>query len=120
MSIKNLKDNTIIKAIEELFNNLTAKSHKPTINVTVNQATKLIKAFLKIQNCRWKCVEPINHRVNAVERAVQTYKHHVIGRLCSINSKWLLQLRDQLAEQAMITLNIICTSRINPTKSTYH
>ena len=51
--ISNLKDETIIEAFESVFNELKDKGHKPTFNVTDNQCTKPIKAFLKKENCKW-------------------------------------------------------------------
>ena len=65
-------------------------------------------------------MEPTNHRVNAAERAIQTFKNHFISGLGSTDSEWPLQLWDQLAHQAATTLNIFRKSRINPTKSAYH
>ena len=46
--------------------------------------------------------------------------NHVISGLCTTDAKFPLQLWDKLTEQALITLNIVCTSRINPAKSAYH
>ena len=46
------KDATIIAAFEEVFNELKAKSYEPKFNVTDNQATGPIKAFLKTQGCK--------------------------------------------------------------------
>ena len=42
---KNLKDETIITAFEQVFNELEGKGCKPKFNVTDNQATKPIKHF---------------------------------------------------------------------------
>ena len=72
--INNLKDESIIAAFESVFNELKNKGHKPTFNVTNNQCTKPIKAFLQKENCKRQFVEPTNHRVNAAERAIQTFK----------------------------------------------
>ena len=41
------KDATIIAAIDEVFNELKAKGYELKFNVTDNQATAPIKAFLK-------------------------------------------------------------------------
>ena len=41
------KDATITTAFKEVFNKLKGKSYAPRFNVTDNQATALIKAFLK-------------------------------------------------------------------------
>ena len=45
--IKNLKDETIISVFEEVINDLKAKGHTPTFNITDKQATKPTKASLK-------------------------------------------------------------------------
>ena len=49
---KNLKDETIITAFEQVFNELEEKGYNPKFNVTDNQATKPIKAFLKSKECK--------------------------------------------------------------------
>ena len=49
--ISNLKYESIIAAFESVFNELKNKGHKPTFNVTDNQCTKPIKAFLQKENC---------------------------------------------------------------------
>merc|ERR1712155_1291 len=118
--IPNLKNDTIIESFENVFDELNNKGHRPTFNVADNQAAKPIKEFLQKENCRWQFVEPTNHRVNAAERAIQTFKNHFISGLCSTDDNWPLQLWDQMAEQATIPLNLLRTSRIDPAKSTYH
>ena len=45
--ITDLRDETIIKALTEVFEELAEKGYTPTFNVTDNQATTPIKAFLK-------------------------------------------------------------------------
>ena len=105
--IRNVKDETIIEAFDQVFQDLKERGFKPSFNVTDNQATKPIKAYLKNENAKWQFVEPSNHRVNAAERAIQTFKNHFISGLCSTDHDWPLQLRDQLTEQALIMLNIL-------------
>eukprot|EP00804_Cyclotella_cryptica_P001099 CCRYP_008385-RA/>CCRYP_008385-RA protein AED:0.18 eAED:0.13 QI:0/0/0/1/0.4/0.16/6/0/1406 len=97
-----------------------SKGYKPTFNVTDNQATTPIKAYLGTENCKWQFIEPNNHRINAAERAIQTFKNHFISGLCSTDSNWPLQIWDTMTEQAIITLNLLRTSRIDPSKSAYH
>jgi len=41
--IKDLKDDTIIAAFDEIFKDLTEKGYKPQFNVTDNQATTPLK-----------------------------------------------------------------------------
>eukprot|EP00804_Cyclotella_cryptica_P007133 CCRYP_020039-RA/>CCRYP_020039-RA protein AED:0.39 eAED:0.39 QI:0/0/0/1/1/1/2/0/512 len=118
--LSNLKDETILTAFGEVFQQLKDKGFKPAFNVTDNQAATPIKNYLSREGATWQFVEPNNHRVNAAERAIQTYKNHFISGLCTTDSEWPLQLWDNLAEQALITLNLLRTSRVDPTKSAYH
>ena len=109
-----------MEAFQELFQKLMDKGHKPTFNVTENQATKPIKAFLKTEKCDWQSVEPTNHRVSAVERAIQTFKNHFIIGVCSTDIEWTFQLQNTMTEQAVITCNTLRTSCIDPRKAAYH
>ena len=59
-------------------------------------------------------MEPPNHRVNAAERAILTFKNHFISGLSTTDSEWPLQLWDHMGEQAQTTLSILRQSRINP------
>ena len=67
----------------------------------------------------YQLVEPQNHRVNAAERAIQTFKHHFIAGLSSTNPKFPIALWDMLIPQAVLTLNLLQTSRVNPKLSVY-
>ena len=118
--MKDIKDETIIAVFDKIFKDLTNKGYKPTFNVTDNQATTPLKQYLSQEKCAWQFVEPTNHRANAVKRAIQTFKNHVISGLCTTDVGFPLQLWDKLTKQAVITLNILRTSRIDPTKSAYH
>ena len=90
--IKNLTNDSIIAAFDDIFTDLTTKGYKPTFNVTDNQATTPLKAYLKKEDCKWQFVEPTNHRVNAAERAIQTFKNHFISGLCTTDVDFPLQL----------------------------
>lgn len=117
--IKSTKSEDIIGAFEEIFQYLKDRGYSPKLNVTDNQAASQIKQFLSENDCQWQFVEPHNHRVNAAERAIQTFKNHFISGLCCTDSEFPLQLWDQLTEQAEITLNLLRTSRRDPSKSAY-
>ena len=81
LPIANVQDKTFIKAFDKIFTKLTEKGHKPTFNVTENQAVTPVEKYLCAKNCRWQSVEPANHRVNAAKRAIQTFKNHFISGL---------------------------------------
>ena len=64
-------------------------------------------------------VEPHNHRVNAAERAIQTFKNRFIGALGTTDSEFPIQLWDKLAPQVQDCINLLRRSRISPNKSAY-
>ncbi len=101
------------------FNNLTSKGYKPKINIMDNQATKHSKAFLTEQQCQLQLVEPHNHRLNAAERAIQTFKDAFIAALATTNSNFPLQLWDIITPQVQNTLNMMRASCINQTILAY-
>ena len=79
--IKSVTADAIMEAFQEVFQQLKEKTHKPTFNVTDNQETKPIKAFIKTEQRDWQFMEPTNHHVNAAERAIQTFKNYFISGL---------------------------------------
>jgi hypothetical protein len=98
---------------------LTAKGYKPVFNFMDNQAAAPIKAFMKLQQGMAQFVEPNNHHINAAECAIQTFKNHFIGGLCTTDSKFPFQLWNHLTHQAAITCNILLCSCINPDISAF-
>jgi hypothetical protein len=116
---KDLESATLITAFDSIFTELKNKGFKPQLNITDNQAVAALKDYLAKEQCAWQFVEPNNHRVNAAERAIQTFKNHFISGLCTTDTDFPLQLWDQLAEQAQDTLNLLRTSRHDPSKSAY-
>eukprot|EP00804_Cyclotella_cryptica_P014739 CCRYP_021243-RA/>CCRYP_021243-RA protein AED:0.44 eAED:0.44 QI:0/-1/0/1/-1/1/1/0/139 len=50
--LRNLQDESIMTAFNDIFQDLKSKGYKPTFNVTDNQATTPIKAYLKTEDCK--------------------------------------------------------------------
>ena len=65
-------------------------------------------------------MEPRNHKVNAMEKAIQRFKNHLISDFCCTDSKWLLQLWNKLTKQALTTLNLCRTNRKHPDRLACH
>jgi hypothetical protein len=59
-------------------------------------------------------VPPYSHRRNSAERAIRSFKDHFIAGLCSTDKSFPMHLWYRLLPQAVITLNMLRTSRINP------
>ena len=105
LPISGFDDNTVFAAYKTQFEFLESKGYKIKLNVMDNQCTKQIKKFLTDNECELMLVEPHNHRVNAAERAIQTFKDHYISALAMTDSAFPLQLWDKLTSQVETTLN---------------
>jgi len=103
----------------DIYGYLTQRNFKPSLHVMDNECSKLVKDFVKAQNTKIQFVEPDIHRVNAAERAIQTYKNHLIAGLCTVDPNFPLQLWDETVPQSEMTLNMLRTSRRNPRLSAY-
>ena len=68
--IPGLDSKSILDAYKKIFEYLVSKGYKPKVNVMDNQATKAIKEYLVMQQCKLQLVEPHNHRVNVAECAI--------------------------------------------------
>ena len=64
-------------------------------------------------------VSPHLHRRNSAERAIQTFKSHFISILCCTDPGFPINLWDIFFPRAMMTLNLLLTSRLNPKLSAY-
>ena len=93
-AIANVDDRSIYEAYREVFETLETNRYKPKMNDMDNQATKYIKIkkFLTKKECDLQVVEPHNHRVNAAERAIQTFTDAFIAALATTDRDFPLQL----------------------------
>jgi hypothetical protein len=117
--IKDREAPTIVAAFEDVFGYLEDKGFKPRFNVLDNEASSAITKYLNTEGIKWQFVPPNEHRVNAAERAIQTFKNHFVAGLCTTDRYFPFQLWDKLLPQAQDSLNMLRTSRVDPSKSAY-
>ena len=84
-----------------------------------NEASSDIKSALTANNYDIQLVPPENHRKNAAERAIQTFKNHFLAGIASLPPDFPMSEWDFLLEQAEITLLLLRSSRTNPKLSSY-
>eukprot|EP00804_Cyclotella_cryptica_P013536 CCRYP_017241-RA/>CCRYP_017241-RA protein AED:0.47 eAED:0.47 QI:0/0/0/1/0/0/2/0/225 len=109
-AITDCESNTIVKAFDDIFSYLNSKGFKPRFNVLDNEASHAITEYLRRHDIKWQFVPPNEHRLNAAERAIQTFKNHFISGLCSTDRDFPSQLWDKLLQQAQDSLNMLRTS----------
>jgi hypothetical protein len=81
--INGLTDTIIFEAYKQRFEMLESKGFTVKMNIMDIQATKHIKKFLTEKECEIQLVEPHKKRLNAVERAIQTWNDALISELAT-------------------------------------
>jgi hypothetical protein len=112
-----IKDRTapeLLKAFQFMEQELVARGLKPKLMKLDNEASKLLKAYLHQQDTTFQLVPSYSHRRNSAERAIRSFKDHLIAGLCSTDESFPMHLWDRLLPQAVMTLNMPRTSIINP------
>jgi hypothetical protein len=112
-----IKDRTapeLLKAFQVMEQELVARGLKPKLMKLDNEASKLLKMYLHQQHFTFQLVPPYSHRRNSAERVIRSFKDHLIAGLCSTDKSFPMHLWDRLLPHAVITLNMLRTSRINP------
>jgi hypothetical protein len=114
---KPIKDRTapeLLKAFQFMEQELVARGLKLKLMKLDNEASKLLKDYLYQQDITFQLVPPYTHIRNSAERAIRSFKDHLIAGLCSTDKSFPMHLWDRILPQAVITLNMLRTSRINP------
>jgi hypothetical protein len=112
-----IKDRTapeLLRAFQVMEQELVARGLKPKLMKLDNEASTLLKTYLHQQKIIFQLVPPYSHRRNSAERAIRSFKDHLIAGLCSTGKSFPMHLSDRLLPQAVITLHMLRTSRINP------
>jgi hypothetical protein len=103
-----------VKAYGSIHQELKIKGFRPKLQTLNNEASSALKNFFTAHNIDHQLVPPHYHRRNAAERAIRTFKKHVMAALSSLYSSFPMHLWDRLLPQAEITLNLLRTSHLHP------
>jgi hypothetical protein len=91
----------------------------PKLQKLDNEASKLLQNCTQDEDINYQLVPPGLHHRNAVERAIRTFKNHFIAGLCTTDVTFPLNLWNRILPQALIMLNLLRPSRINPRLSAW-
>jgi hypothetical protein len=112
-----IKDRTapeLLKAFQIMEQELVARCLKPKLMKLDNEASKLLKTYLHQQDITFQLLPPYSHRRNSAERAIRSFKDHLIAGICSTDKSFPMHVWDRLLPHAFMTLNMLRTSRLNP------
>jgi hypothetical protein len=117
--LKNHQSSEMLAADKRGHALFTQRGLKPQLQKVDNEASAMLQQFMTSKKIDFQLVPPHIHRRNAAERAIRTFKNHFIAGLCSTDKDFPLHLWDGLLPQALISLNLLRGSRINPRLSAY-
>ena len=113
--MKNRKKASQIKAFTTIIKKMKAAGQRPTFHILDNEVSTDLIAFLKSNENITVQLDPDRcHRRNAAERAIITLKNHFISGLCTAHQHSPFKKWYSLLPQAVITFNLLHTSRLNP------
>jgi hypothetical protein len=118
-AIPNRESNTILNAYKSVLQKLIKAGLHPQLHRLDNECSTALQEFFVDSNIDFQRAPPGMHRANAAERAIRTLKNHFIAGLCTAHPDFPLNLWDQLLPQAILTLNHLRGSRINPNLSAW-
>ena len=117
--LKNRETDSLIIAWELLHKRLTKHGHSVKKYILDNECSTKFKGVLLEHKLEFELVPPHQHRRNAAERAIRTFKNHFLAGLATCDPEFPLRQWDRLVEQAELTLNLLRNSRVNPKLSAW-
>jgi hypothetical protein len=84
-----------------------------------NETSGIMRESFKQLNMEVQFVAPNNHRQNAAERDIRTFKNHFIATLATADPGFPMSEWDLLLPQAEMTLNLMRPSRMRPNVSAW-
>ena len=105
--------------LHTLTNRLIGHRHIVKHYVLDNECSSDLKQAIRKQNMTFQLVPPHNHRQNAAERAIKTFKAHFLSTLATCDPEYPITEWDRLIPQSEKTLNLLQPSRCNPKLSAY-
>jgi hypothetical protein len=76
---------SIVHAYETIHTRLSNASFRPSLQRLDNECSEQFKNLLRKKGIDIQLVPPGSHRRNSAERAIQTFKNHLIAGLCSLD-----------------------------------
>jgi hypothetical protein len=117
--LKSRQAGEIKRAWQSLHDILIKRGTAPKMYILDNEASNELKNAMIKNKLSYQLAPPHIHRRNAAERAIRTFKNHLLAGLASADPNYPVAHWDRLLHQAVLTLNILRNSRVNPKLSAY-
>ena len=91
----------------------------PKLYILDNECAADLKLSIHKNDQQYELVPPNQHRRNTAERAIRTFKNHLLAGLASCDPGFPIAEWDRILPQCELTLNLLRNSRINPKLSSW-
>jgi hypothetical protein len=108
----------MVTAFTKVITILKAGGYQPALNVMDNECSAAVEKYIRSENINIQLVPPHNHRVDATERAIPTFKEHFIAALATMDTHCPLQLWDEFLPQVKLTLSYASPEKIPTSQPT--
>ena len=109
------------KAYQATFNFFAKKGHTPNLHRIDNETSEIVHNYIENErNITIQYVSPGNHRTLPAERAIQTFKNHVISTIGGYHPDCPLQIWSHTLQAMEYALNQLHPYGPNPSISAYH
>ena len=105
--LKNRETDSLIDAWECLHTRFSKHGHSIKIYILDNECSSKFKSVLNEHKITFELVPPHQHRRNAAERGIRTFKNHFLAGLATCDADFPIRQWDRLVEQAELTLNLL-------------
>ena len=117
--IPNRQARSITNAYEIMQQTFAKAGVAPHTWVLDNEKSEILEEAFTKYKVNFQLVPPFTHRANLAERAIQTFKAHFKTGLDLAHPNFPKTQWDRLIPQAVMTLNMLRSARINPKISAY-
>ena len=109
----------IVKSWQTIFDILKKRGEAPSTHILCNKFSYYMKQASDTAEVKYQLVLPHVHRRNVAEREICTFKNYLITGLCICDTTFSATEWDRLISQENITINLLRSSRRNPSLSAY-
>ena len=102
-----------------LVNRLKKAGIEPKLYILNNECSNEFKEAIRKNVGNFQLVPPHDHRRNVAEKAIQVFKDYFISVLCGTDTSFTVRLWCRLLRQSEHQLNMLRTSRVDNSTSTF-
>ena len=113
-AFKNKTKLQLTEAYMKIKKELNKRGFVIDLHMLDNEAPEMYRDAIEAERCTYQLVSPNNHRRNAAERAIRTFKEHFLRIIAGIDESYPMSMWDHLLQQTIITLNLLRQSKIHP------